>query len=128
MTGEKIDIGGVRFTDGPAAGVCLQLRRAPVMLRMVRDRAGKWDALNELDDEVRAGEEVFLYIVESVSSYHLKSSMRGASGWWYSGSYRQFPEQVDREIRRNNRRWRDWCDENQGRITEQYRRCGRHGS
>jgi hypothetical protein len=51
----------IRFLDGPAAGVALKLRNAPEVLRVVRDLAGAWDALDAPGDEPRPDEEVFLY-------------------------------------------------------------------
>jgi hypothetical protein len=51
----------IRFLDGPAEGVVLELRNAPEMLRVVRDPAGTWDALDAPGDEPRPDEKVFLY-------------------------------------------------------------------
>jgi hypothetical protein len=35
-----------KFTNGPAAGTVLSLRRSPLFLRAVQDAEGKWDALS----------------------------------------------------------------------------------
>lgn len=51
----------IELIDGPANGVSLDLMRAPIMLRVVRDRAGNWDALDQLADEPKRGETIFLY-------------------------------------------------------------------
>jgi len=46
----------VVFMEGPADGQRLMLRRIPIMLRVVQNRSGEWDALNELDDGRRWSE------------------------------------------------------------------------
>lgn len=51
----------IRFLDGPAASVTLNLRRAPQYLRVVRDQQGNWDALDQLDDKPAVGETIFAY-------------------------------------------------------------------
>ena len=54
----------IRFLDGPAAGVTLSLRRAPVLLRVVRATTGSavtWDALDQEDDQPKRNEQIFLY-------------------------------------------------------------------
>lgn len=55
----KVDM--TRFIDGPAEGVTLMLKRTPVYLRVVRNRQGKWDALDQLDDSPASDEEIFVY-------------------------------------------------------------------
>ena len=51
----------IRFLDGPAEGVRLELRAAPEALRVVIDHTGTWDALDQPGDEPRADETVFVY-------------------------------------------------------------------
>jgi hypothetical protein len=66
------------FLDGPAKGQCLSLRRSPELLRVV-ELNGKWDALDQPEDEPKPGEKVHIYrLVE-----HLGSAMlcrRGGGG------------------------------------------------
>lgn len=50
-----------RFDDGPAKGKILMLKRAPYFLRAVLSPEGKWDALDQLDDQPEAGEKLFAY-------------------------------------------------------------------
>lgn len=53
-----------RFEDGPAAGVNLSLRRAPMFLRVVQNnQTGEWDALDQLDDTPEKNETIFVYKV-----------------------------------------------------------------
>lgn len=49
-----------RFEDGPAKGQVLMLKRAPYFLR-VTEADGKWDALDQLDDEPSLSERLFAY-------------------------------------------------------------------
>lgn len=51
----------VTFIDGPAEGVQLDLARNPYYLRVVRGIDGKWDALDQLDDDPALGDEIFIY-------------------------------------------------------------------
>lgn len=51
----------IRFLDGPAEGVVLELQAAPQRLRVVRGQDGTWDALDQPEDAPRPDEEVFWY-------------------------------------------------------------------
>jgi hypothetical protein len=57
----------VTFVDGPAEGESLDLRRAPYFLRVVRGIDGKWDALDQLDDDPAMGETIFIYKARAVT-------------------------------------------------------------
>lgn len=47
----------ITFRDGPAAGQVLQLRRVPVLLRVVCSSRGNWDALDQLAELAANGHE-----------------------------------------------------------------------
>jgi hypothetical protein len=108
-----------RFIDGPAAGVQLQLRRAPLMLRVVQNAQGKWDALDQPTDDANADEKIFVYrLTEKPTTYHLlvRGKNRGAGGWFMDGTYRLLVPQPDDVDVRLNGAWDRWCDLNKEHL------------
>lgn len=109
-----------KFLDGPAEGVVLPLRRAPVMLRAVRSRNGTWDALDQPEDEPRTGETIFVYRLTAEPTYlHLSCSGKGgkrASGFYAMAEYRLLPEQPAEQETRTTAAWATWCDANRERL------------
>jgi hypothetical protein len=98
-----------RFVDGPASGTVLQLRRAPVLLRVVRGHAGEWDALDQLEDVPRADETLVVYRrVGRPSRCHINAG-RGRSGWYAIAEYRVVADQPTEDVVRDTRRWRAWA-------------------
>lgn len=109
-----------KFLDGPAAGVELSLGRTPVMLRVVQNRAGVWDALDQLNDEPKPQEKIYVYrVVPGTQSgmVHVQySTGRGRRGQWMQGAdYTALLEQPADEDVRTNDRWRAWCNMMQSR-------------
>lgn len=103
-----------KFEDGPAAGVTLMLRRLPmpIFLRVVVNRYGEkktWDALDKLDDEPAAGEDIYVYRkASSQGSVHL--CMRGGRGGTFEQcTYRFVEPQPDNHTLRNQKEWQEWC-------------------
>lgn len=103
--------GMVKFVDGPAAGVILEIRRAPKLLRVVVDDAGKWDALDQLDDKPRLNETVHVYrLASEVTNVHLCRRGRGArSGWVAIAEYRHYAQQPDKATGIHQRLWQAWA-------------------
>lgn len=103
----------VEFQDGPAIGVTLNLERQPLFLRVVRDiETGAIDALDQLDDEPKATEEVFVYR----RTYHSSgiACSRGKNGGCRRFSlshYSLFVEQPEQAVMRDTEKWRGWTDE-----------------
>lgn len=100
------------FDDGPAKGRTLSLRRAPWLLRVVRSKAGEWDALDQLDDTPKRGETIHVYRrVTEVNRYHLKASgkMKAASGFYEGAAYKALPIQPKPEEVWETEAWRTWC-------------------
>jgi hypothetical protein len=102
-----------RFTDGPAQGKHLWLRRAPRYLRVVRDvRTGAVDALDQLDDKPGPDEEVFVYErdADAVGTIHLDRVVNGRRrGEWYSyADYRHVPDAPVESLREADA-WRAWA-------------------
>ncbi len=95
-----------KFLDGPAAGVILALRRAPIFLRVVRSPTG-WDALDQRDDEPAADEAIFAYRLQGESqSIHIHGSK--VSGWYEAGNYRVLADQPPEPAMRSKERWHEW--------------------
>jgi hypothetical protein len=107
----------VRLLDGPAAGMELALHRAPVYLRVVIDRqTGAIDALDQLDDEPRPGEAVYVYQGDPDTLNALREDIivcvRGPDGLEAAataqGDYRHRAA-VDGEQLRTTAAWRAWA-------------------
>lgn len=95
--------------DGPAAGVSLLLRRAPLYLRLVFDLAlGTWDALDQVDDDARTTETITIYRrVGQPTWMHMRAS-RGRGGVYRGGRYRVVsPQPTDPEVRTSSA-WQRW--------------------
>jgi hypothetical protein len=106
-----------RFTDGPAAGKTLMLRRAPVFLRVVRNAKGEWDALDQLGDQPEPSETIVAYRkVKDDGWVHLRSAKRGASGFYLSAQYAVVDPQPDDSTMRSTQAWRAWCYEQVGKA------------
>lgn len=99
----------VAFTDGPAEGVTLPaLRRLPVFLRVVQDAAsGKWDALDQLEDEPREGEVVHVYVRRQFGF-----ACRGGPGGGPFATYAhvEVAEGIRRDWCRDSSAWRIYVD------------------
>lgn len=110
----------VSFLDGPAAGQSLALRRAPKLLRVVRGRGGAWDALDQLDDEPKRTEQIYVYLRQEDPKptwIHLCMRPRSASGTYWTADYRYLPEQpADSQIR-GTAAWRSWVTQQLPTLT-----------
>jgi hypothetical protein len=100
------------FHDGPADGVTLQLRSAPLLLRVTFNphaRTYPWDALDQPEDTPKPHEQLHLYVrTGEPFFYHL--SMRGkggkaASGYWNTAEYRYAAFQPEDAIMRQPKPW-----------------------
>lgn len=109
------------FEDGPAAGVVLELRRAPLFLRAVRTPGGAWDALDELEDLPAADETIAVYARQGAPGrIHVDPARPRRAVWLAVAWYRVVtPAPPDAEIR-DTARWRQWCTRQQEAI-----RCSR---
>lgn len=88
-----------RFIDGPAAGKTLMLKRAPLFLR-VTQRGDDWDALDQLDDQPAADEEIHVYRLQGQpGSVHMNFG-RCRGGLFTTAEYAYFsPQPTDAELR-----------------------------
>lgn len=113
-----------KFLDGPAAGVTLSLRRAPIMLRVVRNRISKqWDALDQLEDEPKQTEDVYLYMMHGEATrMHLciRGKNKAAGGWYAMAEYKFVMMQPDESHLRTAAAWDAWCDRNKHELLREY--------
>jgi hypothetical protein len=109
----------IRFINGPAAGVDIDLRRAPIMLRVVRSRYGNWDALDQPHDEAQSTESIYVYrMIGQANWYHCRSSKRSISGFHATATYEFLPEQPPDHCIRTTKAWAEWCDSNKEQLLE----------
>lgn len=117
----------ITFRDGPAQGAMLDLSRVPLMLRVVQNRrTGKWDALDQPDDEAHPDEEIHIYrLYDGPSMAHISCRTRSRSRWISQAVYAHLETQLhrrathpdtpampDTESLRDNEVWAAWCDAN----------------
>lgn len=100
------------FLDGPAEGEVLACHRAPAYLRVVQSLGGKWDALDQLEDEPAPRETIHVYARQGADPppiVHLNmGSIREGSGFYPLADYRHRAD-VDGESVRDTEAWREWC-------------------
>lgn len=100
----------ISFSDGPAQGVNLMLRRAPYFLRVTFD--GKdWDGLDQLSDSPRSDEKVYVYRINSFPTWcHVRASKPANSGVFMHADYSLFEPQPPDETLRDVVAWRKWTE------------------
>lgn len=100
------------FIDGPAKGQTLQLRRAPVFLR-VTEKDGEFDGLDQLDDRPKPGETLHAYrLTKKPGGMHIlvHGKNRARGGFWPIAEYELVPEQPSQELMRQSFAWEAWTD------------------
>ena len=115
----------MRFLDGPAQGTILDLRRAPLYLRVVINDAGVVDALDQTDDTPTATETIHVYpregqAVTGFLDYRDRHGRRCGRPF-ATGDYRLHNVQPDDATARDTHAWREWA-------SAQRRTGVRHGS
>lgn len=112
-----------KFIDGPATGVQLQHRRAPIMLRVVQNAAGKWDVLDQPGDTPAPDEKIFVYrLTARACSYHLcvRGKNRDAGGWYQDGVYKVLVPQPNDVDLRTADAWDAWCELNKSHLMPEW--------
>ena len=99
-----------KFSDGPAAGIALMLKRAPVFLRVV-EKSGKFDALDQLDDVPEPGEKLSAYTLASMPGMAFVDGTK-CRGAYPIATYQMVAEQPTDEAMRDTTKWAKWCEEN----------------
>ena len=102
-----------RFTNGPATGVTLLLRRVPIYLRVVakQRQCGRpeWDALDQVDDTPTSDETLYAYRkVSDDGTVHINRGRHG-SGFYAIATYEFIEPQPSDTTMRDTQQWRDWC-------------------
>lgn len=82
----------ITFLDGPAANQTLMLKRIPKLLRVVLEKTGGIDALDQLEDVPNDDETIVVYRRRDdlpISKYHLLCGRKAktATGWYWNASY-----------------------------------------
>lgn len=99
----------IRFNDGPASGIQLMVKRAPIYLRLVFARK-EWDALDQVDDEPKRTEQITAYRrVALEHPTHFKFFRRSANGWYANATYAVVTPQPDDATMRDKAKWQAWC-------------------
>ncbi len=98
----------ITLVGGPVAGI-YEVKRAPLFLRGVVDTVTKEiDVLNELADEPKPTEKVFVYKRQGeVTPVHL--NFGGGKGGFYAMAEYRFLDDIDGELFRATEPWRTWC-------------------
>lgn len=100
-----------RFLDGPAEGVEIVARRAPMYLRVVQDQVTlKWDVLDQPDDTPSPSELVFVYRRVESTFGAVQACGRGNGGGcreYQHADYRHV--EVEGEQFRDTGAWRHWA-------------------
>jgi len=112
-----------RFLEGPAAGMTLSLRRAPLFLRVVRNDAGQFDALDQFTDAPTSNETLFVSRRKGeAGTCHIDytdAKTRRRSGKWFTvAEYELFAVQPADDVLRSTEAWRTWCLEQVKATTE----------
>ena len=120
----------ITFRDGPAAGVRLQVRLAPMFLRAVSPTRARreWDALDQPGDEPRRGEMCFVYVLNAMPTrYFMRCTPPSAGGAFMSGEYVYLREFVPQGAMRDNESWREWLRANEQRLLPEWARAMKGG-
>lgn len=101
------------FRDGPAQGVELRnVERTPHYLRVTRaptaDDGVGWDCLDQLDDEPRPEEEIFVYRIQTLAHVCVRGmEADGIESGWRSVYEHATELHFDEETLRSTERWRE---------------------
>lgn len=96
------------FTDGPAAGKTLLIKRSPYFLRVVDDGT-KLDALDQVDDSPKPSETCYAYRCAKVSGAVHLNIKGGRGGFFPRAEYAFIPEQPPQAVMRSRAEWSEWC-------------------
>jgi hypothetical protein len=103
------------FKDGPAEGLKLLLRRAPIFIRAVVDEGGEMDVLDDPGDATRPGEVPYTYrrLNKPFTFFVSERGPRGnrTGGQFVGADYALHEIQPDRGTMTDNARWQKWCVE-----------------
>jgi len=96
----------ITLIDGPVAGTYM-VKRTPLYLRAVEDSVtGGRDVLDQLEDEPKATEKVFVYKLQGEASRVHLNFGRGKGGYYAMGEYKYLE---DGQAFRETEAWRRYC-------------------
>lgn len=99
----------VTFIDGPAIGRRLNLRRTPVFLRVVVEADGRFDALDQLDDDPTPTETIYAYRLTGQPSRGIACTRGKGCRTFVHAEYRLCEDQpIGSESRES---WSQWTEE-----------------
>jgi hypothetical protein len=89
----------------------LRLARTPRFLRFTL-ADGKWDALDQLDDEPGETEVVMAAELKQRGSILVDGTRKGRRCGWteHTADYELVPSPPTQEVLRSTERWRAWCE------------------
>lgn len=101
------------FTDGPAKDKVLQLKRAPVFLRVVI-KGDTVDALDQVDDKPEPDETIHVYMRDGQAGFvHLDGRDAKTGKRWgktfATAEYKLYDVQPDDATLRDRAKWQEWC-------------------
>jgi hypothetical protein len=99
----------VQFSDGPAEGKVLHLRRAPWLLRVVME-GGSVDALDQLDDAPKPSESIHVYRRIRQFSNAIYCTRGKGCHHVVAYSYLLHELQPDDAAARDKQKWQAWCE------------------
>lgn len=98
------------FTDGPAKGQTLMLRRHTRFLRVVQDKDGTWDALDQPLDTPKPSETIYAYQHDIDGVRGIMCTRGKGGGCCVIGSYSLVVPQPPQELMRDRLQWIRWCE------------------
>ena len=106
------------MVDGPAAGRQFLVRRAPIWLRVARNReTGEWDVLNFIDDLPTSGEEIYVYRKQPGTGGVVFVDGDRIRDRYQTGLY-DYVAQADTEPLRDRDTWQAWVMEQPKAVAE----------
>jgi hypothetical protein len=113
----------VSFFGGPADGISLPLRSAPLLLRVAKSfKTGQWDALDNSELSRQVTDSIFVYILDGPSTERFGNGKKiSERGKFAVASYRHLCEEpINDDVLRDTAKFLEWWRVNGKRIKEQY--------
>ena len=106
----------LEFVDGVVEGTKLLCKRAPELLRVVYGSFGEINCLDQLDDEPKPSETIWVYQrINEPTKLHMKFSKKSMSGYYMMAKYKQHESQPGNSVR-STKAWREWALNEQEKI------------
>lgn len=102
----------------------LSLKRTPKYLRFTCSGSAvcsrNWDALDQLDDQPRPGEQLVAAVLVRRGSCHLDRVLNGrrVGEWHQTAEYKRLEEQPADEVMRSAEKWQEWCSQKEAEAIQ----------